>query len=51
VQEKLGAEELLEVYNEVFPDDPYTEDEAYEDVSLLIEPLVDHINSGWRSMS
>jgi hypothetical protein len=46
VQEKLGADELLEVYNEVFPDDPYTEEEAHEDVTPLIEQLVAHINSG-----
>ena len=45
VQEKLGADELLEVYNEVFPDSPYTE-EVHEDVTPLIKPLVDHINSG-----
>ncbi len=46
VQEKFGADELLEVYNEVFPDDPYTEAEANENVTPLIEQLVDHINSG-----
>ena len=46
VQEKLGADELLEVYNEVFPDNPHTEQEVHEDVSPLIEQLVDHINSG-----
>ena len=46
VQEKLGADELLEVYNEVFPNDPSTEEEACEDVAPLIEQLVDHINSG-----
>ena len=46
VQEKLGADELLEVYNEVFPDDPYTEEEVHEDSWPLIEQLVDHINGG-----
>ena len=46
VQEKLGADELLEVYNEVFPDDPYPEEEAHEDMRPLIEQLVDHVNSG-----
>lgn len=46
VQEKLGADELLEVYNEVFPDNPYTEEEAYKDVTPLIERLVGHVNSG-----
>jgi len=46
VQEKLGADELLEVYNEVFPDDPSTAEEAEEDSWPLIEQLVDHINGG-----
>lgn len=46
VQEKFGADELLEVYNEVFPDNPRTEEEADEDVAPLIEQLVAHINSG-----
>src|SRR5262249_52526612 len=46
VQEKLGADELREVYNEVFPDDPYTEEEAPEDVRPLVEQIVGHVNSG-----
>jgi hypothetical protein len=46
VQENLGADEVLEVYNEVFPDDPYAEKKAPEDSCPLIEHLVDHINSG-----
>ncbi len=46
VQDKLGADELLEVYNEVFPDDPYTAEEVEADSGLLIEQLVDHINGG-----
>jgi hypothetical protein len=46
VQEKLGADELLEVYNEIFPDDPYTEEEVHEDSWPLVGQLVDHINSG-----
>ena len=46
VQDKLGADELLEVYNEVFPDDPYTAEEVEEDSGPLIEQLVDHINGG-----
>jgi hypothetical protein len=45
-QDKLGADELLEVYNEVFPDDPYTAEEVEEDCSPLIEQLVDYINGG-----
>jgi hypothetical protein len=46
VQEKLSAGELLEVYNEVFPDDPYTAEEVEEDSWPLVEQLVDHINGG-----
>ncbi|MBV9122224.1 MAG: hypothetical protein JO112_02545 [Planctomycetes bacterium] len=46
VQKNLAADELLEVYHEVFLDDPSTEEEVYEDSCPLIEPLVDHINSG-----
>jgi hypothetical protein len=46
VQENLAADELLEVYNEVFPDDPSTEEEVHEDSWPLIEQLVDHINRG-----
>jgi hypothetical protein len=46
VEEKLDTDELLEVYNEVFPDNPYTEAVAHEDVTPLIEQLVDHVNSG-----
>jgi len=46
VQEKLGADEVLEVYNEVFPDDPHTEEAAHGDVTPMIERLVDHVNRG-----
>jgi hypothetical protein len=46
VQEKLGADELLEVYNEAFSDDSYTAEEVEEDSGPLIEQLVDHINGG-----
>ncbi len=46
VSERLGVDEVLEVYNEVFPGDPYTEEEAHDDVWPLIEQLSDHIRSG-----
>jgi hypothetical protein len=46
VQAKLGADELLEVYNEVFPNGPYTEVEARQDSWPLAEQLADHINGG-----
>jgi hypothetical protein len=36
----------LEVYIEVFPDDPHTGQEAHEGTRPLIEQLADHINSG-----
>jgi hypothetical protein len=46
VQEKLDTDELLEVYNEVFPGGPCTEAEADADSWPLIEQLVGHITSG-----
>jgi hypothetical protein len=46
VREKFGADELLEIHNEVFPEDPYTEEEAHADVTPMIERLVGRINSG-----
>jgi hypothetical protein len=46
VENKLGADELLEVYNEIFPDKPYSEEDAHEDTGPLVERLVDHIHSG-----
>jgi hypothetical protein len=46
VREKFGADEVLEVYNELFPDHPYPQEKAHEDVTPLIEQLVDYFNSG-----
>ncbi len=46
VREKFGADELLEVYNEVFPNDPSTEEAAHGAVTPMTERLVDHVNSG-----
>jgi hypothetical protein len=46
VREKFGPDELLEVYNEVFPDDPRTEADAHKDTGPLIAKLVDHIRGG-----
>jgi hypothetical protein len=46
VEENLGTDELLEVYNEVFPDDPCTEEDAEADSGRLVEQLADHVNSG-----
>src|SRR5262245_59946108 len=44
--QKFDADELLEVYNEVFPDHPSTAEEAHEDSSSLVDQLVEHIRSG-----
>jgi hypothetical protein len=46
IQKKLGADELLEVYNEAFPDTPSTPENAEKDSQPLIERLADHINRG-----
>jgi hypothetical protein len=42
--EKFPADELLEVYNEVFPNDPASEEEAQEAPQALVERLAEHIN-------
>jgi hypothetical protein len=46
VREQLPADEVLEVYNELFPTHPYAEAEAKKDPSRLVEELVAHIHSG-----
>jgi hypothetical protein len=46
VEEHFGVDELLEVGNELFPDEPFTEEEAHEDPTPLVELIVDHLNSG-----
>ncbi len=46
VKDELGADELLEVYNEVFPNDPHTTEGVEEDSTPLSEQLVEHINGG-----
>lgn len=46
VEEHFGVDELLEVYNELFPDEPFTEEEANEDHIPLVERIVDHLKSG-----
>jgi hypothetical protein len=46
VQENFPADELLEVYNEVFPKRACSAEEAHEGSGLLIEQLVEHIQSG-----
>jgi hypothetical protein len=44
--QKFDADELLEVYNEVFPDHPGSEAKAHEVPSPLAQQLIDHIHSG-----
>lgn len=44
--EDMHADDLLQVYNELFPDEPATEDDAYDDVTPLVEQVVDHIGRG-----
>jgi hypothetical protein len=46
VEENLTADDLLEVHNELFPDDPYTEEEVYDDTTPAIEQLVDYLHGG-----
>src|SRR5262249_48914387 len=45
-QENLRADELLEVFQEVFPDRRLTEEEVHADSWPLIEQFIAHINSG-----
>jgi hypothetical protein len=46
VEEHFGVDELLEVYNELFPDEPFTEEEAHKDDTSLVERIVDHLKGG-----
>ena len=44
--EEMHADDLLQIYNELFPDEPASEEEAYEDVTPLVEHIVEHIDQG-----
>ncbi len=46
VEEHMGVDELLEVHNELFPDEPITEEEAHEDSFPLVERIVAHLKGG-----
>src|SRR5438876_9617994 len=46
VEEQFGVDELLEVHNELFPDESFTEEEAHEDDTPLVERIVEHLNGG-----
>jgi hypothetical protein len=39
-------DDLVEIYNELFPEEPTTEADANEEPSALIEKIVAHINHG-----
>lgn len=45
VEEDLHADDLLQVHNELFPDDPVTEEEVYDDVTPATETILSYINS------
>jgi hypothetical protein len=45
VRDRFGADEVLEVYNEVFPRDRLTGEQTPEAVGRLVERLVAYINS------
>jgi hypothetical protein len=43
---QFGTDELLEVYNELFPDNPYTAAGAPADGAPLVERIVGYLRSG-----
>ena len=43
---KAHPDDLVEIYNELFPEKPTTEDKANEHPSGLVERIVAHIASG-----
>jgi len=43
---KFDFDELLEVYNELFPEHPSSAEKAQKDPSPLVRELIDHIHSG-----
>lgn len=44
IEEQFGPDELLEIDNELFEEDPYTEEEANDDPIQLVERLADYLN-------
>ena len=46
VREELGADEVPEVYNDIFSDKRYTAENTPEDVTPLVEQIVAYFNSG-----
>src|SRR6266487_4637967 len=44
--EKAHADDLVEIYNELFPDRPTTEHEANKHPSVLVKKIIAHIHGG-----
>jgi hypothetical protein len=44
--EKAHVDDLVEIYNELFPQGPTTEDEANNNPSPLVNKIIDHIGGG-----
>jgi hypothetical protein len=44
--EDAHPDDLVEIYNELFPGDPIGEDEARRDRTALVRRIVDHIRNG-----
>jgi hypothetical protein len=43
---KANPDDLVEIYNELFPEKPITEHEAKEDPSAVVKKIVAHIDRG-----
>ena len=43
---KAPPDDLVEIYNELFPEKPINEDEAKKDPSALVKKIVAHIERG-----
>ena len=44
--QEAHPDDLVEIYNELFPEDPTSEDEVNENPSALVQKIVAHIDSG-----
>lgn len=44
--QKAHPDDLAEIYNELFPEEPTTEGEARKAPGTLVQRVVDHINNG-----
>jgi hypothetical protein len=43
---KAHSDDLVEIYNELFPEQPVTEDQANDTPSILVTKILTHIESG-----